>query len=60
MTAASTPGEQHDRTPRIVVVERLSADEIDGAPVGFANNGTPVSFTPLAIDVLQVDLNAKF
>jgi hypothetical protein len=38
----------------------LSADEIDGAPVGFENNGTPVSFTPLAIDVLQVDLNAKF
>lgn len=33
----------------------LSADEIDGAPAGFAG-----SFAPLAIDVLQVDLNAKF
>jgi hypothetical protein len=33
----------------------LSADEIDGAPAGFAD-----PFTPLAIDVLQVDLNAKF
>jgi hypothetical protein len=34
----------------------LSADEIDGAPAGFA--GAP--FEPLAIDVLQVDLNAIF
>ncbi len=33
----------------------LSADEIDGAPAGF---GT--SFAPLAIDVLQIDLNALF
>jgi hypothetical protein len=33
----------------------LSADEIDGAPAGF---GEP--FEPLAIDVLQVDLNAQF
>jgi hypothetical protein len=33
----------------------LSADEIDGAPAGF---GAP--FAPLAIDVLQVDFNAKF
>lgn len=33
----------------------LSADEIDGAPAGFAD-----PFTPLAIDVLQVDLNARF
>jgi len=38
----------------------LSADEIDGAPEGFESNGTPVKFTPLAIDVLQVDLNARF
>jgi hypothetical protein len=38
----------------------LSADEIDGAPEGFESNGTPVIFTPLAIDVLQVDLNARF
>jgi hypothetical protein len=33
----------------------LAADEIDGAPAGF---GAP--FTPLAIDVLQVDVNARF
>ncbi len=33
----------------------LSADEIDGAPAGFAD-----PFAPLAIDVLQVDLNARF
>lgn len=33
----------------------LSADEIDGAPAGFA-----APFEPLAIDVLQVDLNARF
>jgi hypothetical protein len=33
----------------------FSADEIDGAPAGFAE-----PFVPLAIDVLQVDLNAQF
>jgi len=33
----------------------LSADEIDGAPAGF---GAP--FAPFAVDVLQVDFNAKF
>ena len=39
----------------------LSADDIDGAPAGFVDNDNePVEFTPLAIDILQVDLNAKF
>ncbi len=33
----------------------FSADAIDGAPAGFGE-----SFTPLAIDVVQVDLSAKF
>jgi hypothetical protein len=33
----------------------LSADEIDGAPAGFA-----APFEPLAIDLLQIDLNARF
>jgi len=41
-------------------VRWLSADEIDGAPAGFVQDGEPVTFEPLAIDVLQVDLNAKF
>lgn len=33
----------------------LAADEIDGAPAGFGG-----AFAPLAIDVMQVDLNARF
>jgi hypothetical protein len=33
----------------------LAADDIDGAPAGFAE-----PFGPLSIDVLQVDLNASF
>lgn len=33
----------------------LAADDIDGAPAGFASD-----FSPLSIDVLQVDLNAGF
>jgi hypothetical protein len=33
----------------------LSADELQGAPAGFAS-----PFEPLAIDVLQIDLNAQF
>lgn len=33
----------------------LAAEEIDGAPAGFAN-----PFAPFAIDVLQVDLNGRF
>jgi len=38
----------------------LSADEIDGAPEAFESSGTPITFSPLAIDILQVDLNARF
>jgi hypothetical protein len=33
----------------------LAADEIDGAPAGFAS-----PFVPYAVDVLQIDLNAQF
>lgn len=33
----------------------LAADDIDGAPAGFSSD-----FSPLSIDVLQVDLNASF
>jgi len=39
----------------------LSANEIDGAPAGFTGaDKKPVEFSPLGIDVVQVDLNAKF
>jgi hypothetical protein len=41
-------------------VRWFSADEVDGAPAGFFDQGEPVSFAPLAIDVLQIDLNAQF
>ena len=42
-------------------VRYLAANEIDGAPAGFVDiNNDPVSFAPLAIDLLQVDINAKF
>jgi hypothetical protein len=33
----------------------MGADEIDGAPAGFAQ-----SFSPLAVDILQVDFSAQF
>jgi hypothetical protein len=33
----------------------MGADEIDGAPAGFAE-----PFTPLAVDILQVDFSAQF